>query len=90
MQIGEALILKKEKGFNATFNKTIKEGEYFVEAKTSSGGWQEFKLMKESQRLIQKSQKTQKTTKKETNNDDKPLVSKSQSQKMNKQVKKNG
>jgi len=46
MPIGTALILKKNKD-NGTFNNSIKEGELFVEIRTSSTSWSERKLAKQ-------------------------------------------
>jgi len=44
MKIGTALILKKIKGINETGDKTIKEGEYFVEVRFTKETWSEYKL----------------------------------------------
>ena len=44
MPIGTALVLKKKKGVNETIDKTIEEGEYFVEVRLDETTWNECKL----------------------------------------------
>ena len=44
MPIGTALILKKEKGVNDTYDENIQEGEYFVEVRLDHNTWVEYPL----------------------------------------------
>ena len=44
MTIGEGILMKCVRGHNETFDKNIKEGEFYVEFRVSKEVWKEIRL----------------------------------------------
>lgn len=53
MPVGTALILKKKKGVNETYNDKIKEGEYFIEVRVDEDSWIEYPLAEQPKKGLE-------------------------------------